>query len=368
MHRLILALLIFALGIFIAANRAVYQERYQGEAEFSYYQNSRYVRGDKSDYLPSDGQVYALKGYLFVQKKIDPVNFEPGHPPLSAYFMGASILLFGNPVVSNLIFGLATLAIFYLLALNITKHQTLAALLTLFLFSEPLFRSQLIEPLLDIYQLFFVLVAVFFYLKWLRSGGFKFIVISQTALGLALASKFFLSGLPLVFALFVTTLFSGNFNRFIHHVTALIFVGLGFMLGHFSYFLFHPSLVEFARYQRYVLNWWAGSPQIAPFAVWDLIFANRWHTWWDDQVIIPAGEWRFTWPLIIGLGLISLPILLIRKKFTSAALTLWLWQVFVLIQLSFTAVFPRHLLLILPASILLSASSGLSTNRMTKLL
>lgn len=354
MHRLILALLIFALGIFIWQNHAVYQERYQGEAEFSYYQNSRYVRGDKSDYLPSDGQVYALKGYLFVQKKLDPVNFEPGHPPLSAYFMGASILLFANPVISNLLFGLAILVVFYLLAVDITKRQTLAALLTLLLFTEPLFRSQLVEPLLDIYQLFFVLAAVLFYLKWLRTPNFKLIAVSQTALGLALASKFFLSGLPLLFALFLPTLFTLNFRRFTRHVLALAFVGFGFMLGHFSYFLFHPSLLEFARYQRYVLNWWAGSPQIAPFAVWDLIFVNRWHTWWANQGIIAAGEWRLTWPLTIGLGLISLPILLIRKKFSLAMLTLWLWQVFVLTQLSFTAVFPRHLLLILPASILLS--------------
>ena len=355
MHRLILAILIFSLSVFIWQNRALYQQRYHGEAEFSYYQNSRYVRGDKSAYLPSDSQVYALKGYLFVVKKLDPVNFEPGHPPLSAYFMGASILLFANPVISNLLFGLASLAVFYLLAVAITKRKTLAALLTLLLFSEPLFRVQLVEPLLDIYQLFFVLVAVFFYIQWLRSDSFKFIAVSQTALGLALASKFFLSGLPLLFALFLPTLFSLNFRRFNRHVLALAFVGFGFMLGHFSYFLFHPSLLEFARYQRYVLNWWAGSPQIAPFAVWDLIFANRWHTWWDNQGIIPAGEWRLTWPLLIGLGLISPSILFIRKKFSLALLSLWFWPVFVLAQLSFTAVFPRHLLLILPASILLSA-------------
>lgn len=354
MHRLILAVLIFSLSIFIWQNRSVYQQRYQGESEFSYYQNSRYVRGDKSDYLPSDSQVYALKGYLFVERKLDPVNFEPGHPPLSAYFMGTSILLFGNPVISNLIFGLASLVVFYLLAISITKHKTVAAILTFFLFSEPLFKAQLTEPLLDIYQLFFALVAVFFYIKWLRSPNFKFIAFSQTALGLALASKFFLSGLPLLFVLFLTTLLSGNFQRFIRHVFALAFVVLGFMFGHFSYFLFHPSLLEFARYQRYILNWWAGSPQIAPFAVWDLIFANRWHTWWDNQGIITAGEWRFTWPLVIGLGLISLPVVLFRKKFNLPILAVWLWQVFILMQLSFAAVFPRHLLLILPASILLS--------------
>lgn len=354
MHRLILVGLIIALGLFVYQHRDIYLSRYNGGAEFAYYQNSRYVRGDKSDYLPSDSQVYALKGYLFVAKKLDPVNFEPGHPPLSAYFMGASILLFGNPVISNLIFGLASLVVFYLLAVSITKHKTLAALLTIFLFSEPLFRGQLIEPLLDIYQLFFVLVAAFFYIKWLHRPNFRLIAIYQTALGLALASKFFLSGLPVVFALFLPTVFSGDFRRFKQHVAALAFIGLGFSLGHLSYFFFHPSLLEFARYQRYVLNWWAGSPQIAPFAVWDLIFTNRWHTWWDNQSIIAAGEWRFTWPLTIGLGLISLPTLLIRKKFTLPALTLWFWQVFVLTQLSFTAVFPRHLLLILPASILLS--------------
>ena len=173
MHRLILAILIFSLSVFIWQNRALYQQRYHGEAEFSYYQNSRYVRGDKSAYLPSDSQVYALKGYLFVVKKLDPVNFEPGHPPLSAYFMGASILLFANPVISNLLFGLASLAVFYLLAVEITKRKTLAALLTLLLFSEPLFRVQLVEPLLDIYQLFFVLVAVFFYFQWLQIDLFR---------------------------------------------------------------------------------------------------------------------------------------------------------------------------------------------------
>jgi hypothetical protein len=98
-----------------------------------------------------------------------------------------------------------------------------------------------------------------------------------------LATKFFLGGLPLVVALLGATVFTGDFKRFKQHIFALIFVGVGFALGHLTYFYYHPSLLDLFRYQRYLLSWWAGSPQVPPFQVWDLIFANRWHTWWGTK-------------------------------------------------------------------------------------
>lgn len=355
MHRLVIALIIFLFGALVWQNRAALMARYDGEAEFSYYQNSRYVRGDKSDYIPSDSRIYALKGYLFVGKNLDLLKFEPGHPPLSSYFMGISILFFKNPLYSNLLFGVLTLVVFYLLALELTKSKLIASLAALLLFLEPVFSGQLTETLLDIYQLFFALLSVLLYFLWWRQPRFHLIALSQISLGLVLASKFFLSGIPLLFALFLPTIFSGNFRRFRDHTLALFFVGLGFLLGQITFFLYHPSLFEFARYQRYVLNWWAGSPQVAPFGVWDLIFRNRWHTWWDNQAIVAAAEWSFTWPLIVGLGLISLPLLLVRHRADWQIAVLWFWQIFVLVQLSFTAVFPRHLLFVLPASLLLAA-------------
>ncbi len=344
-------LLIYALFI-VFTNSSIFSSSFDPQKAQQRYFNSAYVKGDKADYILSDSQLYATEGFFLIQEGRDLKNITPGHPPLGKYLIGISTYIFGNPVWINFLFGLAVLLLIYLLTSQFFSQKI--AFLTLIVFSfEPLFLPTLTKTMLDVYLLFFSLLSIYFYILWLKKDKFTHIFISQLSLGLAFSSKIFISSLPLLAALVLTTLLSGNFKRFINHLLAGAGVLIGFLVGHFSFFIHHPSLLDFASYQRFVLSWWVGSPQLSPGLVWDLIYRNRWHTWWGDGVVSVQSWWP-GWPVFISLGLLSLPLSKISKNFDFKALPLYLWLLISLLLFSFEAVYPRHLLIILPAAYLLS--------------
>lgn len=316
-------------------------ERYDGQAAFQKYQDSAYTRGDKSPVLLSDSELYALKGYLFIEKKLDMIKFEPGHPPLGSYLMGLSNKFLGNPLYANLLVGTTfTLLLFTLV--NSFLSSIPSAFITLAFVSSPLILSQFKDTLLDIYQLTFALGAISLY----RSQ--RHLPLMQLLVGLMLATKFFLGGIILPVALTLSTVSIGDFKLFKRYIFSLIFLPAGFVLGHLSFFTSGHNLIEFARYQRYILNWWAGSPQTPPFQVWDLILFDRWHTWWDKFEIVAVPEWSPLWGMLIIGGLLGI---VLTKKISGKErpffIACYLWLFLGSFQLSFTAAFPRHLIFIL---------------------
>lgn len=344
-------LLIYAVFI-IATNSSVFGQSFDPQKAQQRYFNSAYIKGDKADYILSDSELYTTEGFFLIQEGRDLKKITPGHPPLGKYLIGISTYVFGSPIWLNFLFGLGVLLLIYLLASQFFSSKI--SLLTMIVFSfEPLFLSTLTKTMLDVYLLFFSLLSVYFYLRWLKQDKFAYIFTSQLSLGLAFSSKIFISSVPLLAALVLTTLFTGNFKRFIDHTIAGVGIGFGFLIGHLSFFFHHPSLLDFASYQRFILSWWVGSPQLVPGLVWDLIYRNRWHTWWGDGVVSVQSWWP-GWPLFITLGLLSLPLDKISKRFDFKALPLYLWLLLSLLLFTFEAVYPRHLLIILPAAYLLS--------------
>lgn len=353
---------ILFLGIFVFQHRQDYVSRYDGKYWWNRYENSQYTQGEHSNYILSDSEYNAVKADRLVQFGSDPTSFPAGHPPLSNYFIGVSIFLFHNQNVLSLFAGIACIWFFYLIAKQLLKSSFWSWLLTIPFVSEPLFLTQLNDSMLDIFQLLFALMGIYFYGKWmtypLQGQSLKWIILSQLSLGLMLSTKFYLGNLPLVMALYFATVLSGNFKLFKIHTISLIFVFFGFALGNLTYFLYHPSLITFLQYQRYVLSWWAGSPHVPPYQAWDLIFNNRWHTWWDSMAIVSVPEWRITWPVIVVFSLLSLPTLLIRhSKLVIPVVALYLWVLGSFFLFSFSAVYPRHLLFIFPALFLLTATT-----------
>lgn len=355
LFRILLGSLILYLGFFLWFNRSTFTQKFDPEFSKDRYFNSRYVKGGLGEYTLSDEELYVIEGYFLVGEKYDLHNLTPGHPPLGKYFIGLSIGLFKNPYWFNLLFGLITLWLFYQVSRLLKLSPLISLIITLFLLLESLFREQLNTSLLDIYLLAFSLTAIYFYFNWLNKPLNKYLYLSQFFLGLTLASKFFPTALPLIGALILTTVLTGKFPRFISHIISLPFIGIGFLVGHLSYFFYHFSPLEFIKYQRYIISWWAGSPQVPPLQVWDLIYANRWHTWWGREEILSTTYWWFGWPVIFTLALLSLPLIYYAKKLRPQTIALYLWLIFSLFLFSFEAIYPRHLLLILPAVYLLTA-------------
>lgn len=352
--KIFLFLIIGNLILFVWTNKNTYLHKY----DYTYWQNqydhSQYAQGDKSPYILSDSDLNTLRGYLYVEKGIDMENFIPGHPPLASYLFGISIALFGNQYIASLVAGIFSLFLLYRICLLITQNKTISLFIT-FLFSvEPIFVTQLNDSMLDIFQLVFGLAAFLNFLLWIKKNSLKYLLLSQMFIGFTISSKFFISGAPLPIALAISVIFLNNFKKFSHYILSLPIIGLGYLIGHLTYFFYHSSLLSFIKYQRYIINWWFGSPQIDHFKVWDLILFNRWHTWWGNMAIVPVSEWRLTWPIIIIVSLVSIFVFIRRPNTLKLTLPLYLWLVVSLLLYSFEAVYPRHLLFIIPAAYILA--------------
>lgn len=316
------------------------------------YQASNYVRGDKSDQTLSDADYYLIRGYKFVTgTKL--TDMPPSHPPLVQYLYGLFLNLRLSPYWVSLVFAITSLILFSRLLLHLKTGSW--GLLALILFSlEPLFRADIADTMLDLPHLTFILSSLYFYLLFRKNHRFLHIALSSSFLGLAFATKFFPAGISLLGAIYLATLLSKDFKLFKYHTLSLVLIVVTFSLGHLTFF-FYDTPLAFIRFQRYVNSWWAGSPQIPPFIVFDLIFKNRWHTWWGTGGVTTVPHWSLTWPIVFLLGLVSLPRkILFRQKISPSHLLLYFHLLITLFLFSFTAVYPRHLLVVLPTAYILS--------------
>jgi len=347
-------ILVSVFAAFFISHRSTYLSSFDPQFWLNRYQQSTYVKGDKGEVILSDAEYYRIRGYLYLKDLVSPADLAPSHPPLGQYLLGLSIFIYGNPFVISFIFGAIAILLIFLLALKLSSRPWIALLVSLAVFFEPMFNASLTDSMLDLFLLVFSLATIYYYLRWLDHPRFLYLLLSQFMLGLSFATKFFPTTLPLFSALMLTTLFTKDFQRFKSHIVSLIFIPLAYLLGHFTYFFHQTSLLEFFRFQRYINAWWAGSPQVAPFSVWDLIYFNRWHTWWGSQSILPSQDWWAGWPILISAGLLSLPLLhLLKRRSFLSLLPLYATLFFSLILFSFEAVYPRHLFLVLPLCYLL---------------
>ncbi len=352
----ILGSLVIYLLLFFCFHKDIYLHKFNSDQIEERYFNSSYGK-NRAEYILSDEELYIAEGHFLINKNQDLHKLNAGHPPFGKYLIGLSLKFFQNPYWFSALFGVVSLLFFFLIGLELGLPPVWAIIVTSFLCLESLFLEQFSTSLLDIYLITLCFVSLFFYLRAFKNQKSSWIIISHFFLGLAMATKFFPTAVPLVVALVSTTVLSGNFSFFKKYILTLPFMGLGFVLGHITYFFYHPSILEFIRYNRYVISWWAGSPQVPPLQVWDLVFRNRWHTWWENQEVITTPYWWVAWPIVFGLATLS-PLLsfIIHRRPRLPTLGIYLWFIFSMLLFSFEAIYPRHLLLALPPAYLLVAS------------
>ena len=340
-RRLLCILLSLRLLFLFWTNLPLYTQSFDIQDAKDAYFASTYIKGDKGDITLSDSDLYLVEGHFLVGENYDLEKLTPGHPPLGKYLIGFSWKYLGSPYILQFIsFALV------LLLLSLLAGTPLLGLVFSF---EPLFLEQLSLTLLDVHFLVFILSSLLFFTRFIKEKSVKkqnlLVVLSWLFLGLAMATKFFPVTFPLIGAYILLILLQGDFSRFLRLVLTFPLIGLGFALGHLSYFFYHPSLLSFARFTRYQINWWAGSPQTAPLAIFKVVFLNKWPTWWGEG-IIPAPGWWWGWPVFTSLAFFSFR--------TWKTKPFYFYLLISFLFLSVQAIFPRHLLPILPIIYLLS--------------
>lgn len=291
----------------------------------------------KKTALGDDG-LYTYVGWQYIHGA-DPTLLNAEIPPLGKYLIGLSILIFGNQNIFALISGLFVLVGFFFLNKLIFKDN-LFALIPVFLLSfDPLFYTQLRAPFLDLLYLGFLVMTFYFFLK-------ERFILSAVFLGAMIATKASASTFVIVSATMLLYLFFMKHTEQIKRFVFSLFASIGvFLLTYIVYFVQGHSLMEFAKVQKWIINFYAGGTQGDPSAPFQMLLLGNWPTWWGEMTRVP--EWNLLWPLaLLATAYYLYRVFPQRKLYPSVLFAIWV--VIYLVFLVFIPTWPRYLLLLLP--------------------
>ncbi len=339
----LLVLILISFARFFLINSTKFISRYDisyWEKEFS---NSQVVKGGRAEHFFSDGELYAILGYKYILGQ-NPAQLHPEVPPFGKYLIGLGIYFFGNENATNIILSVGSLSLLYIISYEIFRDGNLALIVVLLETLDTQFQELITSPNLDIPQLFLLLLSLLLFLK--SQGRIKAIFLSGIFAGLAMATKFFVNGFILLCVYLVGILAKKDFKIFIRSLSILPGALLGYVLPYIVTILNDPNPIHFFKFQRWLINWWAGNAQTQWGGILSIIATGTWKTWWEDNGYIHVSAWNPLWPIIATMGLLS--IISIGKLKDWKAFVIWIWCGFYLLFISTTSAFPRYLMALFP--------------------
>lgn len=313
-HRLLLALTVLYLLFFLFSHKNVFLKPFNYEYFGELYSESQYIKGQASKRTIGDDGLYAFAGYYYITGgDVSQVNFE--HPPMGKYLIGVSEYIFGNENIINIIYAILFIVVVYQLGLLLLSSKLLAASATLLVSTDKLITTQYIAPQLDLPTSLTFLIGVYFLLKIIKIPTFKYSAAASIFFSISLVMKFF----PFLFLLMLTVIFvlfiSKKYKAFKYFcLTSFIFFPLIYLCVHMSYFLHNHTLLDFIKYQHWILIWRSGNPFV-PGNLLSHLLAGHYYTWYGVPKIMLSDEWTFQMSLVFILGMIG--VWLWRKKFEN---------------------------------------------------
>lgn len=295
-----------------------------------------------------DDGIYAYGGYRLMRgDSIEKTN--TNKPPVGVYLIGVSVDIFHNPSVVPYLFGLVTLAVFYLLCrqLALPNLDSLFAVITLATF--PIFYSQMTASLLDLFQAGFLIIHICLLVMHNRNKNQILLFFSGLALG------FFIETKPPILAPLLIILEAGYFSyKRKFTVLAILLTGTvtGVFLPYFRYFQNGHSLIDYVRLHKYMTSIYTGGRnELHAGAILQAIFTG----YFPDVVNGTAtryGEWTPILPAIFFLGLLSAVLIFIHERKNVYLSGIALFTVASVIIFSSVPSYPRYLLVTMPYVIL----------------
>jgi len=338
-------LLIFAILFnffsLLSSNKEVYQRKFiTSELENLYNQSQFAPNPNNRIKIINDDDLYAYAGWHYLKTgNLEQINIE--HPPLGKYFIGLSILLFHNQNVGQIFWGSLFLILLYLLSLKITHNFSLSLIIILIFSRESLFQEQLVYSFLDLTQGVFLLIFLLTSLnnkKLLKINLF----IQGLSLGAIASIKYPTIALVALFTLAIYYLFQKE-PKIAQKLTFIVITTIIlFLLTYLPFFYQNHSIKSFFQLQLQALKIHLFHVGNYPKGqVFNVLFFNRWLSWWGNKSYVKTEYWNFLWPILT----VNFSLSLIKLKNN---LLIKFWSGFYLIFLSLRLFFPRYLLLLLP--------------------
>lgn len=364
LKKLFLALLFFGIifhPLLIIKNE--YRDLFGRGYEASYtslkrlYYNSQYVKKHNPSIIPDEIlESFAAGAFL---KGLNPILIIHDQPPLGRYIIALSIALFDNPNIATILSLSFSLLGIYLIGKSLLRSSILG-LIPVFIFSnEPLFFNKLVyTPLLETIQLPFIVFTLYFFLKANEhKNHFFWYALTSVFFGFVISTRFFVLGAMLCMGLLFYFVWDKKISRIVSFVLTMPISIVILLLSYTKTVLEGSPVLHVFGIQKYMFIY--HQEQLSsPFSYWDLLFFNRWHTWWGSRAIIHDSQWVFFWPVATSVIVIYFVLYLMKKvPYNPLEKVLLSWVLFYSLLLSLGDTSTRYFLPLTPFLYILAVSN-----------
>lgn len=272
------------------------------------YSTSQYILGEASPQKISDSELYVYASFAYVKGE-DPttINFE--HPPLAKYFYGVFLEIFANPYWGSLVLFIGNLLLLNSIS-KILKLKLAARMLIIILTgSLSLFQVHTRYALLDLPQLFGILLFFFSYLKLesnIKSTNkvpLKYLMLLGVSLGIIIGVKYWF---PLI-AVFILLTFLQMLRTkkyLIYFVPFLICASI-YLLSYTMYFYYDHNAFDLIDFEKYRFSWFMGKVDAPKGLIFQTLFTGKYKVWWDENLYEVTKHWSLIWPATFIASIIS---------------------------------------------------------------
>jgi hypothetical protein len=307
-------------------------------------EHSRYVL-PLSDRGISDDQFYAYGGYKIMEGQ-DPTSLVYDKPALGVAIVGFFGYYLNNPAFSGLFFGLGILVLTYLLVHKLTKSVVTALATTTLLSLDPLFTQNLSIALLDLPQLFFLLLNIYLLVS-VKNKKYLLLLVFLSGLALGIFAQIKIPVIyPFILALEIFWLYK-NYTKL--SLLAFIFGNAAaLIIGYIPYAVHNYSFIEFLKIQKFVLAFYRDSKlPLHPEAIWQFLFFGNFPGV-VDRVPVKVYEWSLLYPIATLVGVIAGVKTLFKSKDSYFIKSFAIILLVSLLIFTFIPSYPRYVIIILP--------------------
>ncbi len=351
---------VFNIGFPIIKNLNLFTERFDPKLYEKKYNDSQYVI-PQSKHPISDEELDSYAGYKYATG-LNPILINSDHPPFGKYLIGWSILLTGNNRVISIAFAVGNVMLVALIVFMISGSLLLSSLGVLFISLDSMLIDQIIHsPILDIIQVFFLLLYVAIFLWWQKNPSLKKSVTLGIVIGCLSSIKLYFPALVLLGTVFIFLLWTG---KTLLKTTAVVLsqfiIGAAvYTLTYLRFLLAGNSLRAFFGAQKWIFLFWKNNSVQSSRFIGDastLMIANRWKVWWGSSPYIQFEHWNILWPVfsIFGIGsalyIIGLYFYFSRHKLKQIPdlapyLFLSFWVIASFLYLNMLPISPRYVMI-----------------------
>ena len=340
----------------IRQNFGLFTERFNPKLYEKKYNNSQYVIPQSKNPI-SDEELLSYAGYRYATGT-NPILINSDHPPLGKYIIGWFTLLTGNNRSVSAFFAFCNLILVFSIIYFLTKSTLLSSFGMLLLSFDSMFVDQIIHsPILDIIQVFFLILYFLFLILWLKKEQLWKVIAMGLALGAMSSTKLYFPVFVVLATTFITLVFlKKSLKKTIILISSLTFItGLIYTLSYLSFFMHGNSLRSFLGTQKWIFLFWKNNSVQSSKFIGDaltLILFNQWKVWWGTKTYIQFELWNILWPTFFVTGIGS-AIYVYVTAFKSVKKTLLLqsavvistWIFLSIAYLSLLPISPRYLMI-----------------------